>query len=1233
LAATLGCTLLAFAGGAKLSAQPGRSVEFSRPAVPARLAKLDARLQNVALVRERRGAPAAREAARDEAVTPTSRGVVVIVEAKADVATAANAVRAAGGVVDATAAGLIEAQIPTDRLAAAAHDPAVARVRAPGLHAAEDVTSTGVYAINAQVWQTAGFTGAGVKIGVIDLGFYGYARLLSTELPAAVTTQDFCGGRLATPPAIGDDHGTAVAEIVHDVAPDAQLYLICVDTEVDLANAVAYAKAQGITIVNHSVGWFNTSRGDGTGAPGTPDAIVADARANGILWVNAAGNEARSHWGGPWSDPDGDGAMRFFDVPLYPGQGYCAALRWDAWPQTTQDFDLLLVTPDDTVVAASEFSQADTPDEPTEGACYQNTRGAVQLVAPLIYEYNAPFFEGKLDLFVLDADLGGAVPAGSVIEPASSPAAVSVGAGAQCYTPTAPADYSSRGPTIDGRAAPDMLAPAGVSTRTYGAVEGCETGFLGTSAAAPHVAGAAALVRQRFPGLGPAGIHAWLTAEVEESDAFSVGVLWLAAPLTLGALAYGDGQVAIANGDGSHARRLGLGDTLSPALSPTGTRVAYSRFLDGNLELAVANVDGTNQLRLTTNAQPDVEPVWSPDGSKILFSGTRGGTPGLFTIKPDGTGEARVTSFPAHEPDYSPDGSKIAYVGETMVAGGVRNDIYVMNANGTGATNVTSGVPGPASSPSFSPDGTQLAFAANGDIYVMNANGGTKRNLTANVSWDRDPDWSADGWIAFAGGPLANGELSVMDEFGGHPGRLTQLFPRSVAGPDWIPGANSAPSASALPLIAGEARAGRFLAASTGRWYGRTPITNAFQWLRCNAAGDGCSSIPGATDSIYRAGAADAGGRLRVQVTANGAGSASATSQPTPVVLAAAPANVTRPSIAGQAAAGSTLTAVSGTWNGAPSAFLFQWLRCDDDPGCIAIPGASGGTYVPGSSDVGHSLRVAVRAVHPLGLSAGFTVASSPPVVVGPALALPPVPPPPPPPPPPPAAPQTDVSVTAVIPFGPSEVFAGQTALFEVSVSNQHATGTAGGVTLTYALPPGAAIIAVPPACAQGSTVVCNFGSLAPGRFIDFFRVQIQLNHVGTASNVFRVTANETDSRPSNNEARIDVTVKPGDMQPQPPNGRTTGVHKTGNARNNVLVGTRFADVLRGLAGNDILRGRAGNDLLDGGKGNDTLEGGAGNDRVIGGPGRDTIRCGPGKDRVTADSKDRVAKDCETVRR
>ena len=50
------------------------------------------------------------------------------------------------------------------------------------------------------------------------------------------------------------------------MAPGAQLYLVCVATEVDLANAEVYAKGQGVQVINHSMAWFNSSKGDGSGA-------------------------------------------------------------------------------------------------------------------------------------------------------------------------------------------------------------------------------------------------------------------------------------------------------------------------------------------------------------------------------------------------------------------------------------------------------------------------------------------------------------------------------------------------------------------------------------------------------------------------------------------------------------------------------------------------------------------------------------------------------------------------------------------------------------------------------------------------------------------------------------------------------------------------------------------------------------------------------------------------------
>ncbi len=82
------------------------------------------------------------------------------------------------------------------------------------------------------------------------------------------------------------------------------------------------------------------------------------------------------------------------------------------------------------------------------------------------------------------------------------------------------------------------------------------------------------------------------------------------------------------------------------------------------------------------------------------------------------------------------------------------------------------------------------------------------------------------------------------------------------------------------------------------------------------------------------------------------------------------------------------------------------------------------------------------------------------------------------------------------------------------------------------------------------------------------------------------------------------------------------------------LRGRQGSDRLRGGASADVLIGDAGNDHLDGQSAKDRISAGPGNDRISARDGqRDRISCGPGRDSVTADRLDRVARDCERVRR
>src|SRR5207247_2856136 len=106
-------------------------------------------------------------------------------------------------------------------------------------------------------------------------------------------------------------------------------------------------------------------------------------------------------------------------------------------------------------------------------------------------------------------DLEDQAAAGGIPGPGTSPAALTVGA--VCWQSSDLEPYSSEGPTIDGRVKPDLVGPDSVSSFTFGPFAGCgRSGFAGTSASAPHVAAAAALVKEANPAFGPAELQAYL---------------------------------------------------------------------------------------------------------------------------------------------------------------------------------------------------------------------------------------------------------------------------------------------------------------------------------------------------------------------------------------------------------------------------------------------------------------------------------------------------------------------------------------------------------------------------------------------------------------------------------------------------------------------------------------------------------------------------------------------------
>ena len=283
----------------------------------------------------------------------------------------------------------------------------------------------------------------------------------------------------------------------------------------------------------------------------------------------------------------------------------------------------------------------------------------------------------------------------------------------------------------------------------------------------------------------------------------------------------GNSEIYMINPDGSNPTNLtdNAASDASACWSPDGTKIAFVSDRDGNAEIYVMNADGSGATNLTQHPDYDNLPVWSPTGTHIAFQSDRDSTiptlgvepklilPGynveVYVMNADGTGQTNVSNAPGWDgyPTWSPDGDRIAFESDRddtelilldydLMIDGLGHEIYAVDIDGTDLVDLTNS-PEDDARPIWSPDGDKIAFVSdrdgNAEIYTMNVDGSGQARLTSNPAYDTYPSWSPDGdWITFHSDRDGNTEIYKIGRDGASSTRLTTSSDWDW-GPSWSP--------------------------------------------------------------------------------------------------------------------------------------------------------------------------------------------------------------------------------------------------------------------------------------------------------------------------------------------------------------------------------------------------------------------------------------------------------------
>lgn len=262
-----------------------------------------------------------------------------------------------------------------------------------------------------------------------------------------------------------------------------------------------------------------------------------------------------------------------------------------------------------------------------------------------------------------------------------------------------------------------------------------------------------------------------------------------------GGLAWGELTPALDQACVSFGPTVDAGGDAATDATNTGctTRIAFSDGEPNAQEVYTANSDGTGVINLSQNPAIDTAPAYVRPSDAVVFVSHRSENADIYTVPALGGAATSLTSGTADDkrPTPSPDGARIAFV--RQASGAPNPTLWVMDANGGNARELSTLPVWHTTEISWSPDSQRLAFVSGRDVYSAVVSTGATTNLCTWTSGMCDaPAWSPNGQrIAMQVFSNSNLDVYVLNSDGTAPNNMTNTPTVDERSPAWSPASDA----------------------------------------------------------------------------------------------------------------------------------------------------------------------------------------------------------------------------------------------------------------------------------------------------------------------------------------------------------------------------------------------------------------------------------------------------------